>query len=179
MTWVTSSVAGALVIAAVSTFGDFAWATWITAHHPVFGVSHGVILFSAIGLYLGVLAGRPAAGALGGALIGLLAAASFYVLAPLTGVWIMFASWIGAWELLTLLHISLQRMPATARALLVRGGIASFACGGAFYAVSSIWFPFNPQGWDYLWHFGAWALAYLPGFAALFIANTPGPSTPH
>ena len=177
MTWVTATVAGALATAAVSTFGDFVWAAWIPRHRPVFGLTHGTLLFLAIGLYLGVLARRPAGGAIGGALIGFCAAAAFYVLAPVTGAWVMFAVWIGAWEMLTLLHIRLQSMPTTTKALLVRGGIASLACGAAFYAVSGIWFPFNPMGWDYLWHFGAWTLAYLPGFAVLFIANTQGTTT--
>jgi len=174
MTWVTAAVAGALAIAVVSTFGDFVWATWIPGHRPIYGLTHGTLLFMAIGVYLGVLARRPAIGAMFGALIGFTAAASFYLLAPMTGGWIMFAVWIGAWEALTLLHVHLQRQPTTIEALLVRSTIASLACGGAFYTVSGIWFPFHPVGWDYLWHFGAWALAYLPGFAVLFFANAPG-----
>lgn len=177
MTWMTAAIGGALAIAAVSTFGDFVWAMWIPEHRPMFGLTHGMLLFLAIGLYLGVLAGRPARGALVGALIGLAAAGSFYLLAPVTGMWIMFACWIGAWESLTLLHVRLQRLRASMKAVLVRATIAALACGAAFYAVSGIWFPFDPTGVDYLWHFGAWTLAYLPGFAALFIANAaPGPA---
>ena len=37
----------------------------------------------------------------------------------------------------------------------------------AFYAVSGMWFPFNPAGWDYAVHFVSWTFAFLPGFAAL------------
>lgn len=173
----TAAVAGALAIAAVSTLGDFVWAAWIPRHRPIYGLIHGTLLFLAIGLFLGLLARQPARGALLGAVIGFVAAGSFYVLAPIAGGWIMFAIWIGAWEALTLVHVRLQRMPTNVKALLVRSTIASLACGSAFYAVSGIWFPFNPMGWDYVWHFGAWALAYLPGFAALFIANRPGPSS--
>jgi len=178
MTWITAAAIGALVLAAVSTFGDFVWATWIPQHRAVFGLTHGTLLFLVVGLYLGLVARRPAYGAIAGTLIGFIAAASFYLLAPMTGVWIMFAVWIGAWELLTVLQVRLQSMPTTLNALLVRGGIASLACGAAFYAVSGIWFPFNPVGWDYLWHFGAWTIAYLPGFAALFVANMPRPISP-
>jgi hypothetical protein len=178
MTWMTAAIAGALVLATVSTLGDFVWATWIPRHRPLYGLTHGTLLFLVVGLYLGILARRPLTGALGGAVIGLAAASSFYLLAPLTGGWIMFALWIGAWELLTLLHVHVQRMPATTKGLLIRGAIASLSCGAAFYAVSGIWFPFNPTGLDYLWHFGAWTVAYLPGFAVLFVGNTAGPPTP-
>ena len=110
-------------------------------------MTHGTLLFLVVGLYLGALARRPAYGAIAGALIGFIAAGSFYVLAPVTGDWIMFAVWIGAWELLTVLHVRLQSHahdPAGRSS--VRGGIASLACGAAFYAVSGIWFPFNPAG---------------------------------
>jgi len=171
MTWVTAAVCGSLAIAAVSTLGDFVWATWIPRHRPIYGMTHGTLLFLAVGLYLGALARRPAAGAIFGALIGFLAAGSFYLLAPLAGYSIMFAVWIGAWLGLSVLHVRLQQTPASLRTVAIRGVIASIACGAAFYAVSGIWFPFRPSGWDYLRHFGAWTLAYLPGFTALFIAN--------
>jgi len=59
MTWLTATLTGALTIAAVSTVGDFVWATWITRHRAIFGLTHGALLFLAIGLFLGVLARRP------------------------------------------------------------------------------------------------------------------------
>jgi hypothetical protein len=111
-------------------------------------------------------------GAIAGAVVGLVAAGSFYLLAPVAGYGVMFVTWVGAWLALSLLQARLQRSRDSMRSVLVRGLIASLACGGAFFAVSGIWFPFNPTGWDYLWHFGAWTLAYLPGFAALFIASS-------
>ena len=52
-----------------------------------------------------------------------------------------------------------------------RGAIAAVASGLGFWAISGIWRPFNPQGWDYAVHFGAWTVAYFPGFAALLIAR--------
>lgn len=173
MTWLTAALSGALAIAAVSTVGDFVWATWITRHRAIFGLTHGGLLFLAIGLFLGVLARRPAAGGLLGAAIGLAAAGSFYVLVPFAGYSAMFLAWVGAWIALGSLHAYLQRAGATRAATLTRGIIASIICGAAFYAVSGIWFPFRPRGWDYLWHFGAWTIAFFPGFAALFIANSP------
>ena len=172
MTWVTATLTGALAIAAVSTLGDYVWATWISRAQPIHGLTHGTLLFLAIGLYLGALARRPVAGAARGALLGFAAAGAFYLLAPLTGSWVMFLVWVGAWLTLSVLHVRLQRSPDSLRAMIVRGVVASIACGVAFYSVSGIWFPFHPRGWDYVWHFWAWTLAYLPGFAALFIANS-------
>jgi hypothetical protein len=179
MTWVTAALGGSLAIAAVSTLGDFIWATWIPRHRAIYGMSHGTLLFLAIGLYLGVLARQPAAGIAAGAVVGFVAAGSFYLLAPVAGYSIMFAVWIGAWLALSVLHGWLQRTLAGLRPVLIRGVIASIACGAAFYAVSGIWFPFRPSGWDYLWHFGAWTVAYLPGFAALFVANSSRPLPMH
>jgi hypothetical protein len=46
---------------------------------------------------------------------------------------------------------------------------AAFGSGVAFYAISGIWRPFDPVGWDYAVHAAAWTLAYLPGFAALLV----------
>ena len=182
MTWLTASIAGALAIAAVSTFGDFVWATWIPGHRPIYGLTHGALLFLAIGLFLGLLGRRPGRGAVFGALIGLAAAASYYVLVPIAGrrggIIVMLVAWVGAWIALGLLHAYLQRSDAGFKSSLLRGVIASLVCGAAFFAVSGIWFPFRPQGWDYLWHFGAWTIAFLPGFAALFVANRAGVKKP-
>ncbi len=54
---------------------------------------------------------------------------------------------------------------------MTRGLVAALTSGSAFYFVSGIWIPFNPAGLDYLFHFGAWTLAYTPGFAALMLRN--------
>ena len=86
MTWITATVAGSLAIAAVSTLGDFIWATWIPRHRPVFGMTHGTLLFLAIGVYLGMLARRPAARSHWRRdSSGSWPRGSFYVLAPVTG----------------------------------------------------------------------------------------------
>jgi len=50
---VRASIIGAAAIAAVSTLGDFLWATVIPGHRPLYGIIHGTILFACIGLYLG------------------------------------------------------------------------------------------------------------------------------
>ncbi len=171
MTGLIASLIGSLAIATVGTLGDFIWATWIPQHRPVYGLAHGTILFLCTGLFLGTLAHRPMLGAIAGALIGSLAAAGFYLLAPFAGVSIMFAAWAAIWIALAVLIGYLNQRQVDTRAVFARGAIAAAASGLAFYAISGIWFPFDPRGWDYLVHFGAWTLAYLPGFAALLIAR--------
>jgi len=89
--------------------------------------------------------------------------------------------WIGAWVALAALYGRLSSMridsenvhdvTTNSRVVAGRGAIAAVASGLAFYAISGIWRPFDPQGWDYLVHFAAWTVAYLPGFAALLVAN--------
>jgi hypothetical protein len=168
---VIAAIAGALFIAEVSTLGDFIWATVIPRHMPRYGLTHGTLLFLCVGLYLGLVAKRPALGALGGALIGFLAAGSFYVLAPVAGYSVMFAVWFGIWIALAFLNYRVLRTGVGLNEVAVRGVAAAILSGLAFYAVSGIWFPFRPRGWDYAVHFASWTVAYLPGFAALLISR--------
>jgi hypothetical protein len=160
---------GALLIAAVSTLGDFIWAGLHLRHRPLYGLSHGILLFLCIGLYLGTLAKQSALGALGGAVIGLLAAGSFYVLAPIAGYSVMFFAWAFVWLALAILAGRTLRRenPLRWNEVLGRGSFAAIGSGLAFYLISGIWRPFNPQGWDYAVHFLSWTVAYLPGFSAL------------
>ena len=169
MTGVVATLAGSLVIAGVSTLGDFVWAAGNLQHRPQYGLTHGTLIFLAIGLFLGALAQRSTAGAAGGAALGFLAAGSFYVLAPAVGYSAMFVVWVAVWVALAVLYARLSRRQVALGAVLGRGAAAAIASGTAFYAISGIWRPFDPQGWDYAVHFGAWTLAYLPGFAALLM----------
>jgi hypothetical protein len=163
-----TALIGSLVMAAISTLGDFIWATWITEHRGIYGITHGILLFLVAGLVLGVPAGRPAAGAAAGALVGALAAASFYLLAPALGYSAMYVSWVGLWVALAVAHARLRARAARTSEMLTRGATAAVGSGLAFYAISGIWRPFDPNGWDYAVHFGAWTIAFLPGFAALY-----------
>ena len=168
-----AALTGSVVIAAVSTIGDFVWATWIPRHRPIYGLTHGTLLFLAVGLFLGVVTRRPAPGAALGGAIGLLAAGSFYVLAPLLGYSVMFGSWFGIWIALAFAYAWLGRAHSSTRTVVLRGLAAATASGLAFYAVSGIWMPFDPEGWDYAWHFASWTFAYFPGFAALMVGRPP------
>jgi len=166
------TLGGAAAIAAVSTLGDFIWATWIPRHRAAYGLTHGTALFLCVGLFLGTLASKRVAGALGGALIGFAAAGSFYLLRPAMGRWTMVLAYVGAWVGLSVLNECLSSQRVAAGGAVARGALAAVASGAAFYLASGVWRPFNPQGWDYLTHFGAWTLAYFPGFAALLVART-------
>jgi hypothetical protein len=59
--------------------------------------------------------------------------------------------------------------------VLVRSALAAAGAGLAFYAISGIWMPFNPHGWDYARHYVCWTLAYLPAFAALLSKRVNAP----
>jgi hypothetical protein len=175
------TIKGTLAIAALSTAGDFIWATWITAHPGIFGLIHGALLFLAIGSFLGSLAGRATSGALAGACAGALAAGLYYLLAPMFGFLAMIVAWVAVWLGLSAVYgwLSSERLDAGARhdvhinigTVASRGVIAAIASGLGFYTISGIWRPFDPEGWDYAVHFGAWIVAYFPGFAALLISR--------
>jgi hypothetical protein len=168
MSGIRVALVGSLVMATASTLGDFIWATWITAHRGIYGMTHGILLFVIAGLVLGVPARRRAAGAIAGAVVGALGAGSFYLLAPLLGYAAMFVSWFGLWFALAIANVRLNARRLRAGDVALRGGLAAVTSGVAFYAISGIWRPFDPSGWDYAIHFGAWTIAYLPGFLALF-----------
>lgn len=158
---------GTLALAALSTAGDFIWATRIPRHQWEYGVAHGTLLFLAVGLFLGALAGRAVVGAIAGAAIGAAAAGGFYLLAPMLGMASMFLIWMGLWIALAVLHWQLAPWRLGPSEAAVRGLAAALLSGAAFYAVSGIWMPFRPRGWDYALHFAAWAAAFLPGLVAL------------
>ena len=142
-------------------------------HRPVYGLTHGTLLFLGIGLVFGVAAGRAASGAIAGAVLGFAAAGSFYVLAPLMGFAAMFVAWIGVWVALGVLNARLNGRPLRAEAAC--GAAAAVTSGVAFYLVSGIWMPFDPVGWDYAVHLVAWTVAYLPGFGVLLV-RPPAPA---
>jgi hypothetical protein len=178
------ALGGALLLALLSTAGDFVWANWRVRHLAFYGVIHGVGMFLAAGWFLGWLAGRPVAGAIAGIAAGAAGAGSFYALAPLVGYSAMFVSWVLIWSALGIIYPMLLYSRAkgvvivSLPPILVRGLVAAFASGAAFYLVSGMWFPFNPStAADYAEHFGRWTFAFLPGFAALLVgveqAKTP------
>jgi hypothetical protein len=168
MVGIASAAAGALIIAALSTFGDFAWARWITSHRAAFGLLHGTLLCLGIGLYLGALRRRPVRGAITGAAIGLGAAAGYYALATVIGYAAMFVLWMALWAAFGLLQGRGLGEPRWSRGeALGRGALAAVGSGLAFYAISGIWTRPAPGPPNYAYHFYCWTVAFLPGFLAL------------
>ena len=173
MPGIGTAIGGALAIAAVSTLGDFIWAAGNVQHRVPYGLAHGTLLFLCVGTFLGATAGRAAGGAAWGGVIGFAAAAGFYLLAPIAGFSAMFIAWFALWIALGLMHARLSDSRTRASAAIGRGLLAAVLAGVAFYLVSGIWRPFDPQGWDYAVHFGAWMLPYAVGFAALLVNASP------
>jgi hypothetical protein len=161
MRHVRHAIIGAALIAAVSTLGDFVWAGLNLRHRVAYGLAHGTILFLCMGAYFGSLQNNTLRGAMYGAAIGFAAAGSFYVLAPIAGYSVMFFVWAFVWIALAFL----VRNPP----IVLRGIAAMIGSGLAFYLISGIWRPFDPEGWDYAVHFLSWTVAYLPGFFALLL----------
>ena len=161
------AVVASLLLGAVMTLGDWAWAALEIRHRVVNGLAHGALMCLCLGLAVGVRAGRPGAAALAGPVIGVIAAASFYALAPVLRWSAMFPAWMLLWILFAVLQQRLARKEAMTTAL-VRGVAAALLSGAAFYAISGIWINDSHTNPNLLRHFGAWSFAFVPGFAALF-----------
>jgi hypothetical protein len=160
------AIGSAVFAAVIMTLGDFVWASQLLRHRMAYGLLHGAGLCLALGLALGAPAKRPLTGAIGGLVVGILSAASFYVLAPVMRYSAMLVSWCLLWILLALLDRMLHGGKSFGAAL-VRGALAAVGSGLAFYAVSGMWDNWNPQAINYADHFVRWAIAFLPGFLAL------------
>ena len=164
-----SAVVGALVTAAVSTAGDYLWANGLPHGQPIYWFAHAIVLFTTVGVCLGLPSRKPLVGAIGAVAVGCVATAGFYVLQPLMGYSAMFPLFVGLWLGLGMLTGRLLQQRSSAGEVLTRSILAAAGSGLGFYAISGIWMPFNPHGWDYAIHFVYWTLAYFPAFAALLI----------
>ena len=163
------SLVGAVVTAAVSTLGDYLWANVLPHGRPVYWFAHAIVLFTTVGVCLGLPSRKPLAGAAGAVAIGCAATAGFYFLQPLMGYSAMFVLFFGLWLGLGVLTGRVLQRRDSIGTVAVRSLLAAVGSGLGFYAISGIWMPFHPQGWDYAKHFIYWTIAYLPGFAALLL----------
>jgi hypothetical protein len=164
---VTPALVGSLLLAALSTAADYVWFLNIPGHQLPSGVIHGATLFAALGAYLGWRKGQLAAGAIGGLLSGMIAAASFYVLAPVGGYNVMLVSWLLLWIMLAALQTYLDGRLNIARALgrgIVTAVVAAVGFGVVLFQLYRGW---PPQTFPVFTHFIAWSVAYLPGLYVL------------
>lgn len=166
MASVQVAVLSALFVAGVATIADWIWASQLLPHRMWYGVVHGAGLCGAMGIAVGLPARRPLTGLVGGLIAGVMAAASFYLLAPVLRYAAMFVAWCLLWILFAFLDGSMLRSRPRPEAL-ARGAVAALCSGIAFYAVSGMWTRWDPATINYADHFWRWAVAFLPGFLAL------------
>lgn len=163
----TPAVVGSLLLAVLSTIADYVWFLNIPQHQVTSGAIHGSTLFAALGAYLGWRKGKLRVGALGGLLSGLIAALSFYVLAPIGGYNMMLVSWLILWILLAGLQMHLDGRLDIAKAI-GRGIVTSIAAAVGFGVVLfQLYRGWPPETFSFFKHFVAWAMAYLPGLYVL------------
>jgi len=163
----TPALVGSLLLATLSTIADYVWFLNIPQHQVSSGAIHGAALFAALGAYLGWRKGQAAVGALGGLLSGLVAALSFYALAPFGGYNVMLVSWLLLWILLAALQTYLEGRLDMAKAIgrgIVTSIVAAIGFGVVLFQLYRGW---PPETFPVFTHFVAWSMAYLPGLYVL------------
>ena len=161
------AVGGALLLGLVMTFGDFLWSALQLPHKVAYGIAHGAVMCGCLGLVIGWRAGRVAAGAIAGPVIGVIAALSFYALVSSMGyIGAMLPAWMLFWILFALLQQRLSQ-EGNAQQTALRGIAAAVLSGVAFYLISGIWTRHGPP--DYAVNLASWTFAFLPGFLVLFM----------
>lgn len=159
------SLIGALLMAAITTAGDYAWFEFGIRHNPVAGILHGVVLMGSLGAILGFQARRPGMGVIGGVVAGAAGAVMFYALWRVLGWGAMFVSWSAVWVGLAAFdHYVLRQRHGSS--WIARGLAAAILGGMAFYLISGIWTEHREDP-NYAWHFVSWFIAWWPGLAAL------------
>jgi len=162
-----AALVGSMLLAVLSTVADYVWFLDIPQHQVGSGMIHGSVLFAALGGYLGWRKGKAVAGAIGGLISGMLAALSFYALAPLGGYSMMIVSWVLLWIMLAALQTHLDGRLDMGRAA-GRGLATSVAAGLGFAVVLfQLYRGWPPAEFPVFRHFVAWSMAYLPGLWVL------------
>ena len=166
-----SAILSALVVAAVSTLGDYLWANVIPHRQIVYWFAHAIVLFATVGICLGWPARKPVMGAIGAIVVGCAATIGFYLLRPLIGYFAIVVLFGALWIALGAFTLAVLQRRTGVGEILTRSVLAALGAGLGFYAISGIWMPFNPRGWDYAMYFVKWTIAYLPAFAALLVGG--------
>src|SRR5262245_18463983 len=131
---------GILVVAAVTTAGDYLWfEVGVGSHHMLAGVAHGIVLLTAVGGVLGATAGRFRRGLPMGAIAGVGGACVYYGLPWLSDMGAMIAGWGTCWLVLAGLDGRWLRQPPRSIAVIfIRGMLAALAGGLAFWLILDI-----------------------------------------
>lgn len=167
---------GAVILAAISTLGDYVWEALSLRHRMGYGLAHGAIVCLGVGAVVGWRARQAASGAAAGPFVGIAAAGLFYLLAPALGYAAMFPAWMFFWICFAFLQAVFDTSRSYRPALL-RGLLAAVLSGLAFYIISDIWTRPSAEGPNYGRHFLSWTFAFVPGFAALFVGGPRGEKT--
>ena len=163
----TPAFVGSLLLAVLSTAADYVWFLNIPGHQVTSGSIHGATLFAALGLYLGWRKGKALIGLLGGLMSGLIAALSFYALAPIGGYNMMLVSWLILWIMLAGLQTYLDGRLDVAKAVgrgIITAIVAAVGFGVVLFQLYRGW---PPDTFSFFKHFVAWAMAYFPGLYVL------------
>ncbi len=167
MTLIGPALIGSMLLAVLSTVADYVWFLNIPQHQVSSGMIHGSALFAALGGYLGWRKGRVVPGIIGGLVSGMLAALSFYALAPLGGYSMMIVSWVLLWIMLASLQTHLDGRLDMPKAI-GRGVVTAIAAGLGFAVVLfQLYRGWPPAEFPVIRHFVAWSMAYLPGLYVL------------
>ena len=167
MRLVGPALIGSLLLAVLSTVADYVWFLNIPQHQVSSGMIHGSVLFATLGGYLGWRKGKAVPGAIGGLVSGMLAALSFYALAPIGGYAMMLVSWLLLWIMLAALQTHLDGRLDLPKAV-GRGLVTSIAAGLGFAVVLfQLYRGWPPAEFPVARHFIAWSMAYLPGLFVL------------
>jgi hypothetical protein len=164
---IAPALAGAVLLSLLSTAADYVWFLNIPRHQLLSGAIHGAALFGTLGAYLGWRKGHFLLGKLGGLASGLVAAASFYALAPLAGYSAMLVSWWLVWVMLAAVQSKLEGGWDT-RFALARGTATAVAAALGFTVVLfSLYRGWPPDSFPAAKHLASWVMAYLPGLYVL------------
>ena len=159
---------GAAVTAVVSTAGDYLWANVIPHGPMIYWFLHAIVLFTTIGACLGLPSRKPLLGAIGCVGIGCGATLAYWFLQqPLGYIAAIAVLFCAMWLAIGYLTGRVLEQRDSLPVVLGRSAAAAVGSGLGFYLISGIWMPFNPHGWDYLYHLLSWLVAYLPAFTAL------------
>jgi hypothetical protein len=161
------AVLAAVALGGVMTFGDWLWAALSIRHTVTAGILHGALMCLCLGAAIGLREGRLLTGVLSGPLIGVIAALTFYALAPSLRMSAMFPAWMLFWICFAFLQAWMQGGRSYGLATIV-GVVAAVLSGLAFYSIAGIWTQHGPGRPNYAWHLVAWSFAFLPGFLVLF-----------